>query len=420
MTTLLTVLVALSAAGGLAWLVHRYESAREARPSACSRAVNEVFAKGASDTADSVLLKELLVHRDRCLGDADFVDQARRLMANVRQTDEARKLLEYAESRNAMTADEFKAQHAWIDVAEAQQKWSDGDETGATALRDRAIAAATALRAKWPEWSMPYRILADATPPDAPGQTNMTEQYDLQLAAQSRKLNGAWARSLADWQPPVFAFVTAAIGFLALAVGLNGFLSAREFSKRETSSIAVAKPGYVELKGTLHRVPGSQVLTGPLTGEPVVWYQKAYNSGSKKATTFYERSERVFLLRDATGEVIVDPASISVKTQHTTTRYRSGASTARTSEDRLIEGDSAFALGELSITTNAQGEVVRRLKVANNGRRLLVSNYSESQLVGQEMFWAAIGLTIFAMSVTVLAWSYAQRYHVAAMPGILR
>ncbi|MEP6834271.1 MAG: hypothetical protein ABJB74_12820 [Gemmatimonas sp.] len=423
MSTLLTVLLALSAAGGLAWLVRQFEVGRTIRPTACSRAVDAVFANGTNDTADSVLLKELMVHRDRCQSDAVFVDQARRLMTNMQHIGDARALLEVAELQHAMTPDEFKAQHAWIDAAESHKFWGDGDEGRADELRQRAISAANGLREKWPEWRLPYLILDETRRSGPSSQVEGDTEYSrLEQEARSRKLNGAWFRSLSDWEPIAFTFVVAAIAFLMLAAGLNGYFGAREMSGLATSHIETAKPGYVELKGTLHLLPGTQPVIGPLTKEPVLWYESFYNSGMKNATTRHEQSAQAFVLRDATGEVVVNPTSISVRTHHKSSQLGSGAglqNNSRLSERRLREGDAAFALGELSVTTDANGASIKHLTIAKDGRQLMVSNYTEGQLISMEKLWFGAGCSVFGAAVLLLAWSFYQRYYPVTAPGIL-
>lgn len=424
MSTLISVVLALTAAGGLAWLVRRLDAARMPRSTECSRIVDAVYVKAGPNAKDSDLLAELTLDRDRCAGDAIFVDQTRRLMTNLQQIDQARTLLEQADSSRAFKPDELAAQIAWVDVAESQQAWSNGDEARATELRDRAMASANRLREKWPEWSLPYRILGDANQSGASGLAygEGTDYFQMERAVRAQKLNGAWIRSQSDWQPIVFTFVVAAIGFLAFAAGMDGFLDAREISGRPTSQIANATPGYVELKGTLHLLPGESAVIGSHTKQPGVWYELSSNSGMKKATTHIERSGQYFILRDATGEVVVDPKNISARTRHTTTRFGNAAGQltgARVTENLLKENDSAFALGELSIATDATGTPVKYLRVAKDGRRMLVSNYSENELISMSKLWCATGLSICALSLALLAWSYFQRYHVSIAPGIL-
>lgn len=424
MSTLISVVLALTAAGGLAWLVRQLDAARTPRSTECSRILGAVFAKGGSDAKDADLLAELLLDRDRCIGDPLFVDQTRRLMTNLQRTKEARALLEQAEKSRAFTPDELIAQVAWVDLAESQEAWSNGNEARARELRDRVLASANALREKWPEWSLPYRILGDANQSGASGLAygEGTDYFLMEREVRAKKLNGAWIRSQSDWQPLAFTFVVAAIGFLAFAAGMDGFLDAREISGRATSQIASAIPGYVELKGTLHLLPGAPAVIGSHTKQPGVWYEVSSKSGMKKATTHIERSAQHFILRDATGDVVVDPKNINARTRHTTTRFGNAAGQltgARVTENLLKEDDQAFALGELSISTDASGTTTKYLRVAKDGRRLLVSNYSESELISMSKLWCGMGLFICALSLMLLGWSYFQRYHVATTPGIL-
>lgn len=424
MSTMLSVLLALAAAGGLAWVVRWYEASRVPRTTECSRIVSAVYAKAGSNAKDADLLSELLLDRDRCLHDPTFIDQSRRLMTNLQRSGDARRLLEQAESNRAFKPDELAAQIAWVDAAESHEAWASGDEARGKELNDRALASANALREKWPEWSLPYRILGEASTSGASGTAygEGTDYLQLERETRARKLNGAWVRSLTDWQPVVFTFVIAAVGFLAFAAGLDGFLTAREISGRATTQIANASTGYVELKGTLHTVAGASPVIGPHTKEPAVWYELRTNSGAKRAVTRRERSGQRFVLRDATGDVIVDPEKMTVRTRHSSSRFGNAAGQmngSRLTEELLKVDDQAFALGELSLVTDASGNTSKYLRIARDGRRLFVSNYSEAELISMERLWYGAGITICVLAILLLAWSYYQRYHVPTAPGLL-
>lgn len=424
MSTLLSVALALSAAGGLAWLVRWYEAGREPHSTECSRIVNAVFTKAGSDAKDAELLSELLLDRDHCLQDATFVDQARRLMTNLQRSGDARKLLEQADSYHAFKPDELKAQFAWIDEAESREAWSNGDEARAKELNAQATAAANTLREKWPEWSLPYRILGEASQSGVSGVPygQGADYFQMEREVRARKMNGAWIRSFSDWQPMVFTFVVAALGFLALAAGLDGFIDAREISGRRTSQIASATPGYVELKGTLQYVTSGASVIGPLSKAEAVWYEQQYNSGGKKARTQYTRSAQPFVLRDATGDVVIDPDGISVQTRHSKTQFGNSVGMmtgARTTEKLLKDGDPGFVLGELYLKSGNDGTSSKHVRVAQDGRRLFVSNYSEAELISMEKMWFAAGCIICALSFLLLGWSYYQRYQVIVAPGLL-
>jgi len=96
----------------------------------CSRLVNDAFVD-ARDVPDALLLERLLPDRDRCLGDAGYVDQARGLLTNTGQFDEARTLLLEASSRATFTPDELVAQHAWVDAADCMTHGPMGRRVGA-------------------------------------------------------------------------------------------------------------------------------------------------------------------------------------------------------------------------------------------------------------------------------------------------
>jgi hypothetical protein len=141
---------------------------------------------------------------------------------------------------------------------------------------------------------------------------------------------------------------------------------------------------------------------------------------SRVVDDVYQRSAQPFALRDATGEAVIEPAGMTVRTRHSTTKFSGGAglsSRGRASERLLKENDVAYVLGELSIARDQNGATVRRVAVAENGRRLLVSNLSQSQLLVIERVWLWVGTAVFLTAAIVLPWAYYQRYHVRVAPA---
>ena len=415
----LLVVATLVAGGTLTWLVHRREAGRFAPPTACSRAIDAVFGSDASTTADSVLLARLLVHRDRCVGDATYVDQARRLMMNLQRLDDARALLDEAERRRASTDDEMAAQRAWIDVEEAHAAEANGDGARATEAQARAVAAVSRLRERWPEWSVPYTILGEMQRTGlAPEQVE--DPYALERDARRRIANGAIVRSLTGPQAMVVAFLAGALGILGLAAIVDSLSSIRVMQRLATSSVASAQPGYVKLTGTLELLPKADTVIGPLTKHAGVWYGLETNFGSKGSRTFRERSAQFFVLRDATGDMPIDPGGMTVRTRHSVTRFGSASgigSSKRTTEQMLHVGDEAYVLGELALVP-VGGTTARRVRLPDDGRRLLVSNYSERQLIRRERIWLALGTVLVALCIIGILWGAAQRYGVRAVPGV--
>ena len=81
-----------------------------------------------------------------------------------------------------------------------------------------------------------------------------------------------------------------------------------------TSTIAAAAQGYVELRGIAAPSAGN-TLTGRLTHIPCIWYRfvvtDATDSSEKRVADFGTRSVP-FVLRDKTGECLVDPGQAEV------------------------------------------------------------------------------------------------------------
>ncbi|MBC8086582.1 MAG: hypothetical protein H7Z40_04910 [Phycisphaerae bacterium] len=423
MSTILSIFLAVAVAGTAAWMVRRLDLGRDAPITECSRLVTEAFTN-ARDTPDSLLLARLLPLRDRCLDDAGYVDQTRRLLTNATRFTEARTLLKAADEKHAFKPDELVAQFAWIDAAESHDAWANGEEGRATELLKRATDATNGLRARWPEWSLPYRILDEAnlsgaSPTNDGGGTSF---FQMEREARSRKLNGAWVRAQSDWQPVALTFAVAFVGMLALIAGIGGLLDARQISSVITSQAATATPGYVELKGTVHVPAGAHGVIGPHTKQYGVWSEFESKSGMKKSVVHRQRSQQKFVLRDATGDVLIDPTSMSVNLRTSTARFGNSAGQlngTRVTERLLKEGDAAYALGELSVMTSSDGVVTRHLRAAKDGRRLFVSNYTEEELVSMERVWMGLGGAVAVSCVLLLAWGYFQRFHVASTPGSL-
>jgi len=421
----LVVVVSIAVAAALAGWMRRVENHRTPQPTACSRVVQDVFANGTGNTEDTVRLGQLLEHQEQCLGDAEFVHHVRRLMVATQQFDLARKLLADAAKRNALKPDELTAQVAWVDLAEAHYHWTTDNLEKANALHAKAMASAKALRTKWPEWAQPYLILDEGSRLTWPSSAKSTpvDYYKLEREEQKRLLNGAFVRSMSDLQLSAFIFITAGLGMLAGFAGVSGLWALRDMAGYATSAIGSARPGYVEFKGTLHTAVGMSPLIGAFSHEPAVWYDVESKSGSKPVQTTYQRSAQVFVVRDPTGNAIIEPQDMTVRTRHVVTKFRNSgglSATGRTTERSLKEGDSAYVLGELIIQTDASGKSHRIVRQAANGKRLLVSNYSEDRLMLFEKLWLAIGGGIFLFAIVLLVWTYYQRSQITTIPGMLR
>ncbi len=88
-----------------------------------------------------------------------------------------------------------------------------------------------------------------------------------------------------------------------------------------TSKTRSAAQGYVELEGRTALLEGTPIFS-PLSGEPCVWYSYQVEKNNRRNNkTFWETveqetSEAIFLLRDETGQCVIDPDGANVTTTH--------------------------------------------------------------------------------------------------------
>ena len=117
-----------------------------------------------------------------------------------------------------------------------------------------------------------------------------------------------------------------------------------------TSRIASAAQGYVEIRGTVEKVPGCTV-TGALSGTPCVWYRYMISEASRESdadsSKVFEQGGRgvPFLLRDETGECLVDPDGAAVTCPRTDSHVKDRR---RYSEWALRPGDPVYVIGNFT------------------------------------------------------------------------
>lgn len=126
----------------------------------------------------------------------------------------------------------------------------------------------------------------------------------------------AWIDSIAHAPPPlmVFALLAAGLG------GYLGFASLRRYRLIEdvpTAKVRSAHQGYVELIGRAVMMEGEPIVA-PLSGIQCCWY--SYSVEQKSGKSWHRVrggvSDSLFLLRDATGDCLIDPEGAEVDTVH--------------------------------------------------------------------------------------------------------
>lgn len=135
--------------------------------------------------------------------------------------------------------------------------------------------------------------------------------------------------------------IMAAISILAWLSALNRLRAIRD---TPTSKIASAAQGYVELIGRGHSF--GEPLISKLSALPCLWYRyriERRESENKWKTMDSGESDDSFMLRDDTGECVVDPEQAEIFTQHHD-QWRDGD--YRYTEWKLIEHDSLYVIGQ--------------------------------------------------------------------------
>lgn len=136
--------------------------------------------------------------------------------------------------------------------------------------------------------------------------------------------------------------IMAAISILAWLSALNRLRAIRD---TPTSNVASAAQGYVELIGRGQPF-GETSLLGKLSLLPCLWYRyKIEQRDAEKdwRTIDSGESDDSFLLRDDTGECVVDPEQAEILTQH---RDQWSQGDYRYTEWKLIAQDSIYVIGQ--------------------------------------------------------------------------
>jgi hypothetical protein len=119
--------------------------------------------------------------------------------------------------------------------------------------------------------------------------------------------------SMSDGYFLLWSLTLILLTLIALYASFRNLHRARLIEDTPTSRIRSAPQGYVELIGEAAMMSGEPVLA-PLSGAPCCWWRyKIERQGDKGWRTIRsERSENLFLLRDATGECIIDPEGAKI------------------------------------------------------------------------------------------------------------
>ncbi|MCG6932296.1 MAG: E3 ubiquitin ligase family protein [Gallionella sp.] len=152
-------------------------------------------------------------------------------------------------------------------------------------------------------------------------------------------LVGLWLESRNGW-----LFVLSLMATISILAWLSALNRLRTIRDTPTSKIASAVQGYVELAGRGH--PFGEPVIGQLSLLPCLWcryhIEQRESEGNWKTVDRGE-SYDTFILRDETGECVVDPENAEILTRH---RDQWHDGDYRYTEWKLIEHDSIYVIGQ--------------------------------------------------------------------------
>ncbi len=136
-----------------------------------------------------------------------------------------------------------------------------------------------------------------------------------------------------------------AMALISLAAWLSALKRLRAIRDTPTSRIASAAQGYVELIGR-GKPFGEMPLISKCRQLPCLWYRykiEQRTSEDEWKTVGSGESGDLFLLRDDTGDCVVDPEHAEIITKHRD-QWKEGS--YRYTEWKLINSDSLYVIGE--------------------------------------------------------------------------
>jgi hypothetical protein len=133
-----------------------------------------------------------------------------------------------------------------------------------------------------------------------------------------------WIDRLAHAPNGLLAFC-AAMMFVALFLGFSGLRRTRLIEDVPTARIRSAPQGYVELIGSAKMLDGEPVVA-PLSRVTCCWYsfRVERRSGKDWRSVDSGTSDAIFVLRDDSGDCVIDPEGAEVSSRHSRSWFDNG------------------------------------------------------------------------------------------------
>lgn len=191
----------------------------------------------------------------------------------------------------------------------------------------------------------------------------------------ARRLTDGFGRFVVSGGQLILLFIGFQIedprGWLLIAIGIAalsvfGWLGAlrrwRSISDTPTSQVASAAQGYVELIGRGKALEGLP-LVSPLTGLPCLWYHYTVEEKDGDGRWKHQRSETSelsFIIRDASGECLVDPEGAEVLSIRKDSWERGDE---RYTQWLLLQEEKIYVLGQFATRSSLVLELDRNADI---------------------------------------------------------
>jgi hypothetical protein len=154
----------------------------------------------------------------------------------------------------------------------------------------------------------------------------------------------------------VWSYALGAMSLVSFAAWIGNYRRLRHIDDTPLSNIATAAQGYVEIAGRAEQTAGTP-LVSKLTSLPCVWYQyEVYEKSSDDKWSLQESgiSDEPFVVRDATGQCLIDPEGAEVVCSRRETWTRGDY---RYVEQLLLPRERIYALGDFVTVGGANTEL---------------------------------------------------------------
>jgi hypothetical protein len=146
------------------------------------------------------------------------------------------------------------------------------------------------------------------------------------------------------------------MSLVSFAAWIGNYRRLRQIADTPLSNIATAAQGYVEIAGRAE-MPGGLPITSKLSLTPCVWYQYAvYEKNSKDDWVEQDAgaSEEPFIVTDAGGQCVIDPAGAEIICSRERTWTQGNY---RYTEWLLLPREQVYALGDFVTVGGANSEL---------------------------------------------------------------